>query len=285
MHPRITVVSSERDSFKDHHDHSPCSEYCRRISSLLCLLVVLLKNGFGMTSLYVEKEDTLHGSFDGILLGLHLLLNSKAFIEFLCSLRHFIFAFNASKRCYFTIVLSSVLRGLTSSVSLGVDIAMASSSFPSRYACNRFIHYIRKWIPALRQDSVTPSVFVSSLMQCIDKETEAMNRYAFKVWCGHSLLPQAESKDCESVLPISSPSSAASQPLSFSESHNTVYANRSPSHILSSPPHSCAGSRMARHALRPSRRLALGHSRTQRFLCARFSAHRRLLRIVPSLGV
>lgn len=109
-----------------------------------------------MTSLYVEKEDTLHGSFDGILLGLHLLLNSKAFIEFLCSLRHFIFASNASKRCYFTIVLSSVLRGLNSSASLGVDIAMASSSFPSRYACNRFIHYIRKWIPALRPGLCNP---------------------------------------------------------------------------------------------------------------------------------
>ena len=64
-----------------------------------------------MTSLYVEKEDALHGNFDGILLGLHLLLNSKAFIEFICSLRHFIFASNTSKRYYFTIVLSSVLRG------------------------------------------------------------------------------------------------------------------------------------------------------------------------------
>ena len=238
-----------------------------------------------MTTLYVEKEDTLHGSFDGILLGLHLLLNSKAFIEFLCSLRHFIFASNASKRCYFTIVLSSVFRGLTFSASLGVDIAMSSSSFPSRYACNRFIHYIRKWIPALRQESVTPSAFVSSLMQCIDKEAEAMNRYAFMVWCGHSLLPQTESKDCESMFPISSPSPAAGQPLSLSEPNGTVYANRPPSHVLSSPPHSCAGSRMARHALHASCPIAFGHSRAQRFLRSRFSAHRRLLRILPSLGV
>ena len=162
---------------------------------------------------------------------------------------------------------------------------MSSSSFPSRYACNRFIHYIRKWIPALRQDSVTVSVFVSSLMQCIDKEADAMNRYAFKVWCGHSLLPQVESKDCVFVLPFSLPSPAAAQPLSLPNSHSTAFPNRPPSHILPSSPHSCKGVRMAQRTLLTSCFIATEHSGTQRFLCARFSAHRLLLRILPSLGV
>lgn len=162
---------------------------------------------------------------------------------------------------------------------------MASSSIPSRFACNRFIHYIRKWISSLRQDSVTTSAFISSLMQCIDKEADAMNRYAFRVWCGHSLLPQDEPKECASCVIISYRSSTPNQPISLLNNCITTISNYTPVCILPSSPHSSKGIRVASHALHASDFISFGYSGTQRFLRTCFSASRLFLCIFPNLGM
>ena len=70
------------------------------------------KEGFGHTSLIYKKEESLFGDYEEFLTTIHFLLNSKIFMEFLCTCRHYLYALNLSKKCYYTMVLSSTLRGM-----------------------------------------------------------------------------------------------------------------------------------------------------------------------------
>lgn len=161
--------------------------------------IVLLRDGFGTASITMELDDELHDDYHGILLSLSILLNSKAFVEFLCSMRHFIFLSNSAKRCFFTTVLSSVLRGIPSVSLMTVDAALASTAYPPVYNCAKFVRYVLKWIPTLRNRTVQVDAFLSSYMQCISKELDDMNRFAFRAWCGHA-FPFSSSLDCSCAV-------------------------------------------------------------------------------------
>lgn len=229
-------------------------------STLSC--IVLLRDGFGTASITVELDDQLHGDYHGILLSLSILLNSKAFVEFLCSMRHFVFLSNSAKRCFFTTVLSSVLRG-TLAVSLTtVDAALASTAYPPIYNCAKFVRYVLKWIPALRNRTVEVESFLSSYMQCVSKELDDMNRFAFRAWCGHA-FPFSSSQDCSYTVYRSFYSPTAQESVSvphFGARRRTPLAAIA---VLPFPPALFEGVQNLQRSLRPSCVCPFISSRTQ----------------------
>ena len=130
-----------------------------------------------MTQIKVDEEDSLKNDYSVLLQLLHVTLNSKSFIEFLCSCRFYIYATNSTKKNYFIMVLSSFLR----------DIAFASSDLPATVSANRFVHYCLKWIPTLREE-MSSSAFLQQYMYRIDAELREINSTRFFSWCSRSLL-------------------------------------------------------------------------------------------------
>ena len=204
--------------------------------------VVLLRDSFGMMSIKVEPDDDLHDDYHGILLSLSILLNSKAFVEFLCSMRHFIFLSNAAKRCYYTMVLSSVLRGIPSAFLMTVDAALASTAYPPTYNCAKFVQYVLKWTPSLRNRTVQVDSFLSSYMQCINKELDELNRLAFRMWCGHS-FPLSSSQNCRFIVFRSYCSSTAQESASLLRFRAREWTTLVAFAILSYPPNLFEGVR------------------------------------------
>lgn len=140
-------------------------------------LLVLTRKCYGLTQIKIDEEDALKNDYSVLLQLLHVILNSKSFIEFLCSCRFYIYATNSTKKNYFIMVLSSFLR----------DIAFASSDLPATISANRFVHYCLKWIPALRE-GVSSSTFLQQYMYRIDAELREINSIRFFNWCSRSLL-------------------------------------------------------------------------------------------------
>lgn len=235
--------------------------------------IVLLRDGFGTVSITMELDDELHDDYRGILLSLSILLNSKAFVEFLCSMRHFIFLSNSAKRCFFTTVLSSVLRGIPSVSLMTVDAALASTAYPPVYNCAKFVRYVLKWIPALRNRTVQVDAFLSSYMQCISKELDDMNRFAFRAWCGHA-FPFSSSQDCSYTVYRSFCSPTTQESVSVSRFGARGRTPLPAIAVLPSPPTLFEGVRNLQRALRPSCVCPFISSRTQcrsgvvLFLCA-----------------
>ncbi|KAK8806306.1 hypothetical protein WA171_007390 [Blastocystis sp. BT1] len=154
-----------------HFDGSLCSGYCH----------LLTQEGYGYSWLVTHEDGKQFGDCGELFAILQVLCNSKAFIEFLCTFRHYAYAANLSKKSYFLLVFSSFLR----------DIAFASRVVPSSVEATRFITYCCKWIPELRGHLNLPS-FLSCYMKKLEKELAAVNEYLFRMWAGRSIDKSSE---------------------------------------------------------------------------------------------
>lgn len=158
--------------------------------------VVLTKTGFGLSPITIQKEDLAIGDCDELLCILQVLVNSKAFIEFLCSCRCYSNPTRKGKKHYFLGVLSNFLR----------DVALNPSAIPEPKSANQFIKYCLKWIPSLRQRPLSASAFLQEYFGRIESELEEINSLHFKYWCSRALL---SSDGCSDPPPCLKPSSAA----------------------------------------------------------------------------
>ena len=77
-------------------------------------IVVVLKEGYGYTFIILKENTRQLGDCSGWLSMIQLLLNSKVFIEFLCTCRYYIYAANLSKKCPLLLVFSHFIRGTVS---------------------------------------------------------------------------------------------------------------------------------------------------------------------------
>lgn len=75
-------------------------------------IIVLLKEGYGYTSVLLKESARQLGDCSGWLFMIQLLINSKVFIEFLCTCRYYIYSANLSKKCHLILVLSNFIRGM-----------------------------------------------------------------------------------------------------------------------------------------------------------------------------
>lgn len=79
--------------------------------SIPFLQIVLTQEGYGYSWLVTHEDGKQFGDCGELFAILQVLCNSKAFIEFLCTFRHYAYAANLSKKSYFLLVFSSFLRG------------------------------------------------------------------------------------------------------------------------------------------------------------------------------
>ena len=149
-------------------------------------LIVLTQQGYGYSGLVVHEDGKQFGECGELFAILQVVCNSKAFIEFLCTFRHYVYAANLSKKSYFVLVFSSFLRGNCDCTVWFLDIAFASRILPSSVEATRFLAYCDKWIPELRGHLDFPS-FLSFYMKRLEKELDAVNEYRFRLWAGRSL--------------------------------------------------------------------------------------------------
>lgn len=69
------------------------------------------KEGFGMTTLCYKREDSLYGDYSEFLTTVQMLMNSRCFMEYLCTCRYYMYHYNTNKKSFFTMVLCGTLRG------------------------------------------------------------------------------------------------------------------------------------------------------------------------------
>lgn len=120
----------------------------------------------------------MEGDWDELLSIFQVLVNSKAFIEFLCSCRFYTNPSKKGKKYYFVGVLSSFLR----------SVAMNQSVLPEAKAANQFIKYCLKWIPTLRQTPLSATAFLHEYFHHMESELREINALHFKSWCSRALL-------------------------------------------------------------------------------------------------
>lgn len=161
-----------------HQDGTPCSYYCHCRCWCVVFDVVLSKSGFGLSPITIQKEDFGEGDWDELLSLFQVLVNSKAFIEFLCSCRFYSNPSKKGKKYYFLGVLSSFLR----------NIAMNQSIVPEAKSANQFVNYCLKWIPSLRGTHLSASVFLQEYFHRMESELREINALHFKVWCSRAWL-------------------------------------------------------------------------------------------------
>lgn len=100
-----------------HLDGSPCSFYCSCIHFIIGWQKGMQKEGFGITSCVYDKKDNLFGDYSELIATVQTLVNSKCFMEFLCTCRYYIYEYNLTKKLYYIMVLCSTLRGIVYNIS------------------------------------------------------------------------------------------------------------------------------------------------------------------------